>query len=122
MLNNVEIFCIRHTFDMTGAWWVVQSGLEKVNYLGVFNPADESTLMKADLKWCSLKELLSDVSVSAQENGAGAFVGVHSVFQRGCCICECISVCLLASETTVDTIEIYSFMSDHEAKLKCPCE
>lgn len=107
MLRNVEIFCIRHTFDMSGASRLMHQPVRI---------KDERSLEM---------DLLSDVSV-AQEIRAGALVcaafGVHSVFQTGCCICECISVCLLMSETTVDTIEIYSFTSDQEAKPKCPCE
>lgn len=35
-------------------WCVVQSELEKANWV-VLNPVDESTLMKAHLKWCNSK-------------------------------------------------------------------
>lgn len=74
----------------------------------------------------SSRLMLSDITSVARGNGAAALVygafRVHSVFQTACRISECISVCLLMSEPTVDTIEIYSFTSDHEAKLKRPCE
>lgn len=70
----------------------------------------------------SSTRILSDIASVARGNGAvalayGAF-GVHSVFQTG----RSIAGCLLMSEPAVDTIEISSFMSDHEAKLKRPCE